>query len=527
LDIIASLPDRSIRPARLAAELGLSVEDASAELCGLLAAVGGGHDGASFRFETSTAVGAAATTTTTMVFDFPPDFAQRARRHRTQQNMWHAAQQAGLVAVKIIKVVTAFGLILSLLIVSVAAMMAMLAALVALSRGDGGGHRQRNALLGQVRLVFYSVRQMLWCYALFGPTGGDEDGASAGGGGGGQDPFLREVAYDMALLCSVCCGNPGSIFYWMRMNQLQRRRHRMFRGWGGRSSTATTSDSGGMMESDVPGVTLHRRDGTTIISSAGEHRGLLSVAVEFLFGPSPFAPSPTEEEKWVLRSAALMQLSTKSAGSGVALEAMAPYVDSPPESPEDDSRIVEQTLLIVSHFNGLPSKQLSAEENQNAEKRKARFIFPELMAESAVATRYEHAEVVDDMTWQSLLYTKSEERTPRRTNTIPSWMKEERYRFTQITSKQFLHCLFLGSLNFIGVFWLRQSVAPGGVIYLAPGTPGASLVLKGLIPVLWFYARLFFALPAVRLLLIVGLNRLRIKRNKRRANLVVRTLGSS
>jgi hypothetical protein len=40
----------TVHPARVAALLGISVEDATAELCSLLAAVGGGHGGASFAF---------------------------------------------------------------------------------------------------------------------------------------------------------------------------------------------------------------------------------------------------------------------------------------------------------------------------------------------------------------------------------------------------------------------------------------------------------------------------------------------
>ena len=58
-----------IRPGRLAAELGMSVEDACAELCGLLAAVGGGNNGARFEFETIQGQ-------TVMVFYFPLDFAK-------------------------------------------------------------------------------------------------------------------------------------------------------------------------------------------------------------------------------------------------------------------------------------------------------------------------------------------------------------------------------------------------------------------------------------------------------------------
>ena len=43
--------NRTLRPATLASELGLSIEEATRELCALLSAIGGGEEGASFKFE--------------------------------------------------------------------------------------------------------------------------------------------------------------------------------------------------------------------------------------------------------------------------------------------------------------------------------------------------------------------------------------------------------------------------------------------------------------------------------------------
>ena len=451
------------------------------------------------------------------------------------------------------------GLILSLLIVSIAAVAALMAAVVALS-SQRGGDRQRGALLHQVRLLFYSIRQLLWCYAVWGPTtSGDDNNNNEP-----QDPFLREVAYDTALLCSVCCGNPGSIFYWMRMNQLQQRRHRLFRGWATRNhnnnhdnSTNSRQQPDRMVPSSVPGVTLVHNSSNinhtaTSSSGGGEHRGLLSVAVEFLFGPIPFAPGPTETEKWVLRSAAVMQLctTTKSTSTntglavadaaGVTLEALAPYLDDPPASPDDTAKIVAQGLGIVAHFNGIPAAEPAVPAVESDDPRKARFIFPELMAESAlVATHYCESTTTfgeDNGTWQAMLYSSNptDEARMRRntrvaTSTVPSYLKEERYRFTQLTLQQLLHCLALGTLNWLGVFWLHQSVAPGGLLQLPPSTSSwfAALIRSGLLPVLHFYARLFFVLPTGRLLLVMALNRRRYERNQRRARLVGRTLASS
>lgn len=535
LQIIRSIPDRTIRPGRLAAELGISVEDASAELCGLLAAVGGGQDGASFRFETiatkleaaAAATTASSSSATTMVFTFPPDFERRANRNRRKEDLRATLQKIGLVAVKVVKIVTAFGLILSLLILSVAAAIGVMAAIVALSRSEGG-HRHRSILLHRVRTMFFTIRQMLWCYAVFAPTDESEDG--------NHDPFLKEVAYDLWLFFSVCCGNPGSIFFWIRSSQLQQRRRRgLFRSWGQRDRNSA--------ESGVSGVTLVHRDGshsegsTSIIHNSGQpHRGLLSRVVEFLFGPTPFASRPAAAQIWILRAAALVQLSTKNqaAGASVSLTEMAPFVDFPPVSAEDSARIVEQGLLIVSHFNGIPTKEKGggdessvSRESENFDLRKARFAFPELMAESRVTTRYEHVEEKDDGSWEALLYDKSDTSSGRRTSGIPTYLKEERYKFTRLAPKQFLHCVVLGILNLVGVIWFGQSLSSGGVIEVVPGSPLAIFLLAWLLPVLKFYAVLFFAVPGARLLLIVVLNHFRQQRNKRRALLVSHTLGSS
>ena len=53
--------------------------------------------------------------------------------------------------------------------------------------------------------LFYTLRQLLWCYAMFGPTEGE-----------GGDPFFHEAAYDTWLVLSLCCGNPGSMWFWLR-----------------------------------------------------------------------------------------------------------------------------------------------------------------------------------------------------------------------------------------------------------------------------------------------------------------------
>lgn len=518
--IIESIPDLTIRPGRLAAELGISVEDASAELCGLLAAVGGGSNGATFRFEKqrndNDNNNGSGGEVLTMVFTFPPDFRKRAINKRRRDDWWQSILSVLKVVVKGLKVMTAAGLILSLIIVSIAIMAGLIAALIALSRSDS--RRQHSALTSQIYRAFYTIRQLLWCYALFGPTGNEDDANN-----NGQDPFLREVAYDVWLLTSICCGNPGSIFYWMRASQLNQRRSRVFRGWAPRNRGYASNQS-----ELVPGVTVftRNRDGTTSDSLPGtsEHRGLLSVAVEFLFGPSPFVAAPLAEDIWKLRAAHIMQTASKNPNDGVSLESLAPYVDAPPENPEDSITIMNQGLLIVSFFNGVPvtndRDDMDEEPNEASKLRSAKFIFPELMAESLVASRFDYHPEPDDGTWDALLCSTSTSTTSfRQQSRLPSYLREERYKFSKLTRQQFLHCVGLGCLNLMGVLWFGQSISAGGILDLS-GSPLQIPLRKGLYPVLRFYALLFFVIPAGRLALIMVLNSLRKRRNERRARLV-------
>ena len=465
-----------------------------------------------------------------MVFTFPKDFAQRAIQNRQRQEWWFEAQQALKVVVRGLKIITAFGLILSLLILLIAAVMGVVAVLIA-SQNDRGG-RGRVLVVRQLHSLFYTFRQLLWCYAIFAPDMGEE-----------QDPFLRETAYDLAMICTICCGNPMSLFFMMRARPFyHRRRQRIYRGWSstgagggwGRYNDTTAANSYG-----VEGVTLvrqgtwnnnHEHSENVIlgIDSSSEHRGLLSVAVEFLFGPTPFHPPNAEREKWKLRAAVIVQTSDNPQG-GITLRQLAPYADNPPAtingSDAHTDQIVQQGLLQVAYLNGVP-KETKESSTPTTDKSQVIFIFPELMAESAVALRYE-APIDDthDGTFLTMLHahpnvTVSGRRTTRRTSeSLPKYWKEPYYHFTKLTGAQFLYCLGLGLLNALGVFWFGQSLQPTGALGpLVQGTLRTVLV-GGLLPVLSFYAKLFFALPLGRLLLVNYLNYVRRRRNARREHL--------
>ncbi|KAL3905410.1 MAG: hypothetical protein SGILL_009689, partial [Bacillariaceae sp.] len=370
-------PDYTIRPSILSQRLGLSINEANSELCGLLQAVG---EGSSFHFETL------HNGAKSMVFVFPPDFERKALREQRRDDWMSSLIVIGEMISKGIKVLTAFGLILSVIIVSIAGLFAMVAAFVALSRAGGDSRGTRTHLSRQMRNIFLTVRQFLWCYAMFSPVGESSD----------QDPFFREAAYDTWLLLSLCCGNPGSIFFWWRASHLRhrRQRHRYSRGWGRTIDLNDDDDAA----SEVEGVSLIRRNRWTgeeeripVVASRGEHRGLLSSLVEFLFGPNS-QTKPTEADKWRLRSAVIVEKASKSRSRSISLQELAPYADSPPSSLDEKFQVIREGLAIVAHFNGVPSYS-STDTNESSER--ASFDFPELVGEGHGDANYD-----DPLFWE-------------------------------------------------------------------------------------------------------------------------------
>ena len=528
ISVVRAAPDHTLRPARLASELGISVEDATAELCGLLRAVGGGEGGASFKFEEvgidgdGTNKNASTKSTTTMSFTFPTNFEARAKRTRRTNDAKQTILSALDVAARALKVFIAFGLIISLAVLSIASIMAMVAALVVLARGGGEG-RHRGELLRRIRSLFFTLRQILWCYAVFGP-----------GLDSGHDPFLRQTAGDIWLVLSMFCGNPFSFGFWWRANMLNRRRRRWGQGWGSRHY-AYDSSGVGFDGEDVHLISREDwgqqiNDGTnginTIASTSTDeegYRGLLSVVVEFLFGPNPFSPGPTESDRWKLRGAVIVSLSSQpNRESGVSLEELAPYSDSPPASLEDSDAVVSEGLRVVSHFNGVPV--LTAANGKSMTNGKARFIFPELMAEASTGmsmNAYSHLYPdLSPLSWDNMLFAKDTLTFAPRSqeafhDACPDQLYEKYYVLSKLQSKQFGQCCLLGSLNFIGIIWLRQSIGRGGLLEISNRT--LYVIADGVLAVLYFYAKLFFALPLARLVVfVICCNYFVRRRNERR-----------
>lgn len=548
-----SSPGYTIRPARLSQELGISVTDASAELCGLLKAVG---EGSTFRFE-KTAGGndGGGSFVHTMVFTFPPDFERRALSAQSADDWKQTLRNGVKVSIKFLKILTAFGLILSTIIVSIAGMLALVAAFVAVSRG--GDRRQQHAISRQLHDIFLMIRQLLWCYAMFAPAGGGGEGSDQ------QDPFFREAAYDTSLVLGICCGNPMSMWFWLRASHLRQRRRRIARGWGRINSSFYDDFGDSSSAGDLEGVRLIRRgawgqEETLPVPSArnsDDHKGLLSLAVEFLFG-SEQTPGPREADRWRLRSTVLLEKSqlSESPSSSIAIRDLCPYLDSPPASLDDTAKIAAEGLLVVTHFNGIPAADSSSTKANGPEgahesdvnPAQARFVFPELLAESTVSmSRYDDPDLIyhassfldhHQSRWSGLFYQQDSSPnnatpTPSTTTTrtgglssagnssTPSFLYEQPMTFTALNAKDFYRCLLVAILNAVGVIWFAQSLVVGGILeqFLAPGVVQG--LLWGLIPVLSFYAKLFFAIPTIRLIYILIWNEACRTRNRRRSHL--------
>lgn len=543
LQMIAESPvDRdglfTIRPTRLALALGQSVEDATAELCSVLAAV---PEGSSFHFESN------PQKQHIMVFSFPSNFRQQARRTLRQIAFRERIAAIALFLWKCLQIITAFGLIISLLILAIAAALAMIAALVALSRDNqqhGSGRAQRRLLMQQIRHLCLMFREITWCFAVFGPDIDTDDPD--------RDPsFFREVAYDLALCSSVCCGNGGSIFTWWRIHQLSRRRHRIARGWRRDNYQYETRES-----EDVEGVRLLRRaksssahrtsssttEGQGLLEDSSlsgrlpQQRGALSIAVEFLFGPSTREETDNHAQnaKWKLRAAFLVRQSTAHPGQGVSLQEMGPYTDDPPASLHHPS-LISQALVMAAHFQGAPmmngsntttkDDQHSATSITTTSMAEARFVFPELMSESETALRYDPPVVLDESTSLLLLFLPDRQNTantrnPTSNKDFPTHYHEAPVYLTQLSSTQFYACAGLGLLNLVGVIWFYQSTSSNGVLQeVVEFRKLAQILHKTLVPVLIFYAVLFWVLVLARGLVVMWRNWRIQRRNARRRGL--------
>jgi hypothetical protein len=103
-------------------------------------------------------------------------------------------------------------------------------------------------------------------------------------------------------------------------------------------------------------------------------------------------------------------------------------------------------------------------------------------------------------------------------SSAPKFLYEQQKVFSCLSRNQFFHCLLIASLNFTGVIWFSQALEVGGILEQSLGGFGRALK-AGLIPVLWFYAKLFFFIPFFRFLYILLWNKRCHQRNESRKQL--------
>jgi hypothetical protein len=447
--------------------------------------------------------------------------------------------------VKALKIFTAFGLIISLAVLIIIGICLLVAAAIALARGGigsgggGNGHGGRNhPLMHKLRYLFFQLRQILWLYAICGSA---VDGQ--------QDPFMREIAGDIAMTMSIFCGNPMHPFFWFRLGSMRTRwaRIRNSRGWGDNYWNDDMMNGIAMMRQGSWGQheEFNLRTNQIVCEQQQQQRGLLSIAVEFLFGPNDTRNSPMstkELDKWKFRASVIISLSSKSPGSGVSLRGLLPFVDHPPVSANDASAIHE-TLRIVTYFNGKPADGNLRNKVQSTGI-DATFCFPELVAESDSRvplnlgwSDFAPPSMLDDSSIRpsSILYKEDDEyifdsSVDNATADIPTYLYEKPFVLTELTRQQFGQCVLLGLLNLTGILWALSAMKPGGLLSMPmTGTSVsgnsqllaiASMFVLKLLHVLRFYSAFFFALPFCRLLVVIVRNYYVQIRNKLRSNYV-------
>jgi len=356
-------------------------------------------------------------------------------------------------------------------------------------------------------------------------------------------------------MCTWCLGGRSlmSPFFWMSMARRSRRR-RMGRRWGmpfrrrRNRHIQSEPERRGRVEGGVLSWNGNSRDdvehgesdsGTDRNSAhpngafVNMQRGL-SILIEFLFGPDDqFLPSPTDEDKWKQRARLILDRN-----GSITLEELLPYVDSPPYSLKNTA----EALLIVAHFNGIPTP---------ASVTKRTFRFPVLMMEAEGGSDFDFAipppstSILPHFTWEALLYGATDSATGPQPSAPPNptvdgldngsnenpqslpYLVEKPRVLTRLGKDAFFGCVAIGVCNFLGVAWLQSSLSSGTLGGLTSTSPLLSFAMNAIAFALKIYAYLFFALVIVRLAVILVANYLALRRNSRRAALAEQLLSQS
>jgi len=500
IEAVRKSPNLTIRPARLSTLLGISVDEAATELCGLLAAVGG-ENGATFTFEKISSCTDRKTPPVTMVFTFPNDFEKRARSYRRRQEFREDVLGSLVVFYRYLKLIVAFGLIISLLVIIVTVLIFLITVTVAMLTQQRGQNRNEVSMMyRRIQSLMLSLRELLWFYAIFGNMFDTGQPNSIG------NPFLVEMASTVSVFISLCCGNPFHPSFWLRSALISRRQRVLQRRWGTRYQSPPQDHSYTVVLSSGQQETKEEDE------SSSPFPGLLSIAVEFLFG-SPFLPEPSEQDRWRIRA---LLIASRSNGI-ISIQELLPYVDYPPRSLEEEGTSVSSSVSIIAHFNGVP-------QTLNGNQTEAMFCFPELVSEAECGLPSPNKSVLDeteDSSWKSLFCKVNSNCSslPLRTrgDYIPEFLRERKYTLTKLQPNHFFICIFLGIMNYLGIQWLSYIISTNNIPELSNSFVRLGLGLG--VAFLRFYSKLFLFLPTCRLLVILVLNERIERRNNSRRNI--------
>lgn len=548
-----------VRPAQVASELGISIDDANAELCGLMRAVG---ESASFQFESIPINNSTISShshsgrniqkrTTVMIFHFPTDFERKAYFTKRKENLREIMWNFMCALFKVMKVIVAFGLIISAMVVVVYAIVIMLALIVGFARAGGRQtHHHANRIQMSIRMISYMMRQFYWIYMIV--RGFDQIDT--------VDPFIADIAYTLAFIC-----NPYSYLMWFRMMNRRNYRNRATRGWRSNSSgfmrTSTWNQSNtNNQETEVNNIySFNNRMLNNVKSShQSDERGMLSNAVEFLFGPTPVQSGPSEFEKWKLRESFILSQISQTENEAINILQLLPFVDNPPPNADVDelrrsTTMRSECLNIITHFNGVPFNEGIRSSNENTKSsHDVKFAFPELLslhAENLIGEVRMTFPDSDEVLNHSFLYigdVNSDQNSDQnsmntRTSpfsgqghvlggskgrltagiqkektlvvTRPKFLLEKKCSFSKLTKNQFYQCIRLNIINCIGLMITLKLLQTSDLKSQLPRTQG---FLISFTKSLFLYAKFFFILPLCRMIVLLVMNKFIMRRNSRR-----------
>ena len=505
LTYIANESEKSdVRAGKVAVALGISVDDAEAELCGLLSTLGCG----SFRFDSDSGA---------MIFQFPDNVASLGSAVRRKESFFETIYAIGFSVMTFLRFLAGIGILISIAIVTVVAVVVVVAGFIALMTSDRG-RMHGNGGLRRLRMILFSIREIFWLYAMFG---------------GGGNPFFQDLSYEASSCLNLILLSPFSPCFWLNLMMMNRRR-RSRRRWGVRSTRQTstlpneresflaTSPSTSSNSSNI-GSNLTAR---YVLSLAVQYyrelylneiflnyifcRDILAIVDEFLFGPSK-TPGPDASERWKLRAAVILNRPS----SIISLEDLLPFVDNPPRA---GSSITYASLSIVSYFRGKPATNVPDQISDKSSTNEL-FRFDELSMEADEITS------IFNETKQFTIALESDK------NCIPSlykqarkyvidmglpeFMIERKYCFTKLDQMIFYKCAFVAVMNFLGILWIQgylNGTELGETLELS--YPALATLMSILLKILSAYAKFFILFPLFRFVLITLMNIAIVNRNR-------------